>query len=60
VFFSLKNIWKQSLSIQKKLSYLSVVTFRMMQVYEQGNQDILKVEVRMVFALAMALGWIAQ
>ena len=52
----LKTIRKQSHFTQKELAELSGVTLRMIQAYEQGDQDIMKAEVRTVFALARALG----
>lgn len=52
----LKTIRKQSHLTQKELAELSGVTLRMIQAYEQGDQDIMKAEVRTVFALARMLG----
>ena len=52
----LKTIRKQSHLTQKELADLSGVTLRMIQAYEQGDQDILKAEAQTVFALARVLG----
>ena len=52
----LKTIRKQSRFTQKELAELSSVTLRMIQAYEQGDQDILKAEAQTVFALARVLG----
>lgn len=52
----LKTIRKQSRLTQKKLADLSGVSLRMIQAYEQGDQDITKAEVRSVFALSRVLG----
>ncbi|MBO7084316.1 MAG: helix-turn-helix transcriptional regulator [Bacteroidales bacterium] len=52
----LKTIRKQSRFTQKELAELSGVTLRMIQAYEQGDQDILKAEAQTVFALARVLG----
>ena len=52
----LKTIRKQSHFTQKELADLSGVTLRMIQAYEQGDQDILKAEARTVFALSRVLG----
>lgn len=52
----LKAIRKQSRLTQKKLADLSGVSLRMIQAYEQGDQDITKAEVRSVFALSRVLG----
>ena len=52
----LKTIRKQSHFTQKELAELSGVTLRMIQAYEQGDQDIMKAEARTVFALARVLG----
>ena len=59
-FLSLKNIRKQSHFTQKELAELSWVTLRMIQAYEQGDQDIMKAEARTVFALAKVLGYAAE
>jgi DNA-binding XRE family transcriptional regulator len=59
-FLSLKTIRKQSHFTQKKLAELLGVTLRMIQAYEQGDQDITKAEARTVFALARALGCAAE
>ena len=56
----LKTIRKQSHLTQKELAELSGVTLRMIQAYEQGDQDILKAEARTVFALARVLGCSAE
>ena len=55
-FLSLKTIRKQSRFTQKELAELSGVTLRMIQAYEQGDQDILKAEAQTVFALSRVLG----
>jgi DNA-binding XRE family transcriptional regulator len=52
----LKTIRKQQRITQKQLSEISGVSLRMIQAYEQGNQDIRKAEVQTVFALARVLG----
>ena len=52
----LKSIRKQSRLTQKELAERSGVTLRMIQAYEQGDQDIMKAEARTVFALARVLG----
>lgn len=52
----LKTIRKQSHLTQKELAELSGVTLRMIQAYEQGDQDIMKAEARTVFALGRVLG----
>lgn len=52
----LKAIRKQSRLTQKELADLSGVTLRMIQAYEQGDQDINKAETRTVFALSRVLG----
>ena len=52
----LKTIRKQSHLTQKELAELSGVTLRMIQAYEQGDQDILKAEVGTVSALVKVLG----
>jgi DNA-binding transcriptional regulator YiaG len=52
----LKTIRKQSRFTQKELADLSGVTLRMIQAYEQGDQDILKAEAQTVFALSRVLG----
>jgi len=53
---SLKVIRKQSSLSQKELSDLSGVSLRMIQAYEQGDQDIMKAEAQTVFALSRTLG----
>ena len=52
----LKTIRKQSRLTQSELAEQSGVTLRMIQAYEQGDQDILKAEARTVFALSRVLG----
>ena len=52
----LKTIRKQINITQSKLAELSGVSLRMIQAYEQGDQDIRKAEAQTVFALAKALG----
>ena len=52
----MKAIRKQSRLTQKELADLSGVTLRMIQAYEQGDQDINKAETRTVFALSRVLG----
>lgn len=52
----LKAIRKRSRLTQKKLADLSGVSLRMIQAYEQGDQDITKAEVRSVLALSRVLG----
>ena len=52
----LKTIRKQSRLTHKKLADLSGVSLRMIQAYEQGDQDINKAEVRSVLALSRVLG----
>ena len=56
----LKTIRKQSRFTQKELAELSGVTLRMIQAYEQGDQDILKAEAGTVFALSKVLGCAAE
>jgi len=56
----LKTIRKQSHFTQKELAELSGVTLRMIQAYEQGDQDIMKAEAGTVFALARVLGCSAE
>lgn len=51
-----ENHSKQSHLTQSELAEQSGVTLRMIQAYEQGDQDILKAEVRTVFALSRVLG----
>ncbi len=55
-FLSSKTIRKQSHFTQKELAELSGVTLRMIQAYEQGDQDIMKAKAQTVFALARVLG----
>ena len=52
----LKVIRKQSRLTQKELADLSGVSLRMIQAYEQGDQDITKAEVCSVLALSRVLG----
>ena len=52
----LKTIRKQSRLTQKELAERSGVTLRMIQAYEQGDQDMMKAEAGTVFALASVLG----
>ena len=52
----LKTIRKQQHLTQKELAELSGVSLRMIQAYEQGDQDIRKAEVQTVFALSRVLG----
>ena len=56
----LKTIRKQSHFTQKELAEMSGVTLRMIQAYEQGDQDITKAEARTVFALSRVLGCSAE
>ena len=53
---SLKMLRKEAHLTQQELSELSGVTLRMIQAYEQGDQDIRRAEARTVFALARVLG----
>ena len=53
---TLKTIRKQSHYTQKELAQRSGVTLRMIQAYEQDDQDIRKAEAQTVFALSKALG----
>lgn len=52
----LKTLRKQLHITQSKLAELSGVSLRMIQAYEQGDQDIKKAEAQTVFALSKALG----
>ena len=52
----LKTIRKQARMTQQRLAKISGVTLRMIQAYEQGDQDIKKAEAQTVFSLAKALG----
>ena len=52
----LKTIRKQAGLTQKELSDLSGVSLRMIQAYEQGDQDIMKADAQTVFALSRVLG----
>lgn len=52
----LKNIRKQLKLTQKELAEQSGVTLRMIQAYEQGDQNILKAEYQTVFSLSRVLG----
>ena len=51
----LKTTRKQQHLTQKELAEMSGVSLRMIQAYEQGNQDIRKAEVQTVFALSRVL-----
>lgn len=51
-----KTIRKQAKLTQQRLAEISGVTLRMIQAYEQGDQDIRKAEAQTVFALSKALG----
>lgn len=53
---TLKTIRKQAHFTQKQLADLSGVTLRMIQAYEQGDQDIRKAEAKTVIALSQILG----
>ena len=52
----LKTIRKQQRITQKQLSEISGLSLRMIQAYEQGDQDIRKAEVQTVLALARVRG----
>ena len=52
----LKTIRKQAKITQQRLAEISGVSLRMIQAYEQGDQDIRKAEAQTVFALSKALG----
>ena len=52
----LKTIRKQAKLTQQRLAEISGVTLRMIQAYEQEDQDIRKAEAQTVFALSKALG----
>lgn len=52
----LKTLRKQSHLTQKELAELSGVSLRMIQAYEQGDQNILKAEAQTVLALSRVLG----
>ena len=56
----LKTLRKQIHLTQSKLAELSGVSLRMIQAYEQGDQDIRKAEAQTVIALARALGCKAE
>lgn len=56
----LKALRKQLHITQSKLAELSGVSLRMIQAYEQGDQDIRKAEAQTVFALSKALGCKAE
>lgn len=56
----LKTLRKQLHLTQSKLAELSGVSLRMIQAYEQGDQDIRKAEAQTVFALSKALGCKAE
>lgn len=53
---ALKAIRKQARITQKQLADLSGVSLRMIQAYEQGDQDIRKAEAQTVLALSHILG----
>jgi DNA-binding transcriptional regulator YiaG len=53
---TLKTLRKQSHLTQKGLAELSGVSLRMIQAYEQGDQNILKAEAQTIFALSRVLG----
>ena len=52
----LKTIRKQAKLTQQRLAEISGVTLRMIQAYEQGDQDISKAEAQTVLTLARVLG----
>ena len=52
----LKAIRKQQRITQRELAGLSGVSLRMIQAYEQGDQDIRRAEAQTVFALSHVLG----
>ncbi len=52
----LKTIRKQSWLTQRELAEQSGVALRMIQAYEQSDQNILKAEAQTVFALSRVLG----
>lgn len=56
----LKTLRKQLHLTQSKLAELSGVSLRMIQAYEQGDQDIKKAEAQTVFALSKVLGCKAE
>lgn len=56
----LKTLRKQLHLTQSKLAELSGVSLRMIQAYEQGDQNIRKAEAQTVFALSKALGCKAE
>ena len=51
---------KQAKITQQQLADISGVSLRMIQAYEQGDQDIRKAEAQTVFALAKAVGCDAE
>ena len=53
---ALKTLRKQSHYTQRELSDLSGVALRMIQAYEQGEQDIRRAEAQTVFSLSRVLG----
>lgn len=57
---ALKTIRKQSRLTQRELAELSGVSLRMIQAYEQADQDIRKAEAQTVFALSKALGCLPE
>ena len=52
----LKTIRKRHRITQRELAGLSGVSLRMIQAYEQGDQDIRRAEAQTVFALSRVLG----
>ena len=56
----LKALRKRLHITQSRLAELSGVSLRMIQAYEQGDQDIRKAEAQTVFALSKALGCKAE
>lgn len=56
----LKVIRKRQHITQRELAGMSGVTLRMIQAYEQGDQDIRKAEAQTVFALSHALGCVPE
>lgn len=57
---ALKALRKQSHYTQRELSDLSGVALRMIQAYEQGEQDICKAECQTVLSLSRALGCVPE
>ena len=56
----LKTLRKQLHITQNQLAEISGVSLRMIQAYEQGDQDIKKAEAKTVFALSKTLGCPAE